>query len=141
MTTEHARPDCRHRRDAHLHPRVRPCPSGIDLRVVAKPNHPPPTDDELRTAGCADQNISPAGHSNVLPALAKLDGTTLLCERAVLGGMTIPGRKSAGGAAFYLRRWTTMRGRSKGWPLPPSTRHWLLTQRSSATRPRGGAPA
>jgi hypothetical protein len=48
-------------------------------------------------ATCADQTITKLAAATGSDALAKLDGATLLCERAMLGGMTIPGRRSAGG--------------------------------------------
>jgi crotonobetainyl-CoA:carnitine CoA-transferase CaiB-like acyl-CoA transferase len=48
-------------------------------------------------AGCADQTIARLATATGSQAIAKLDGATLLCERAMLGGMAIPGRVSAGG--------------------------------------------
>lgn len=48
-------------------------------------------------ATCADQTISKLAAATGSDALAKLDGATLLYERAMLGGMRIPGRTSAGG--------------------------------------------
>ena len=48
-------------------------------------------------ASYADQTIARLAVVTGSEALAKLDGTTLLCERAMLGDMTIPGRVSAGG--------------------------------------------
>ena len=48
-------------------------------------------------AGCADQTIARLATATGSQAIAKLDGETLLCERAMLGGMAIPGRVSAGG--------------------------------------------
>jgi hypothetical protein len=48
-------------------------------------------------AGCADQAIARLATATGSQAIAKLDGATLLCERAMLGGMAIPGRVSAGG--------------------------------------------
>jgi hypothetical protein len=53
-------------------------------------------------AGCADQTLVRLATATGSAALAKLDGTTLLCERAVLGGMTIPGRTSAGGGCLLF---------------------------------------
>ena len=53
-------------------------------------------------AGCADQTLARLAAATGSTALAKLDGTTLLCERAVLGGMTIPGRTSAGGGCLLF---------------------------------------
>lgn len=48
-------------------------------------------------ATCADQTIARLAAATGSAAIAKLDGTTLLCERAMLGGMSVPGRISAGG--------------------------------------------
>ena len=48
-------------------------------------------------ATCADQTITKLATATGSNALAKLDGATLLGERAMLGGMMIPGRTSAGG--------------------------------------------
>ena len=48
-------------------------------------------------ATCADQTISKLAAATGSDALAKLDGATLLYERAMLGGMRIPDRTSAGG--------------------------------------------
>jgi hypothetical protein len=48
-------------------------------------------------ATCADQTIARLGAATGSAAIAKLDGATLLCERAMLGAMRIPGRISAGG--------------------------------------------
>jgi hypothetical protein len=46
---------------------------------------------------CADQMIARLATATGASALASLDGATLLCERAMLGGMRISGRISAGG--------------------------------------------
>jgi hypothetical protein len=48
-------------------------------------------------SSCADEAIAALARATGSPALAALDGTTLLCERACLGDMRIPGRTSAGG--------------------------------------------
>jgi hypothetical protein len=48
-------------------------------------------------APCADQTIARLAAATGSAAIAELDGATLLCERAMLGGMSIPGRISAGG--------------------------------------------
>jgi hypothetical protein len=48
-------------------------------------------------ATCADQTIARLAAATGSDTLARLDGATLLCERAMLGGMKIPGRTSAGG--------------------------------------------
>jgi hypothetical protein len=48
-------------------------------------------------ARCADRILARLAAATSSPAIAKLDGATLLGERAMLGGMTIPGRTSAGG--------------------------------------------
>jgi hypothetical protein len=45
----------------------------------------------------ADQTIAKLAAATGSHALAQLDGATLLYERAMLGGMRIPGRTSAGG--------------------------------------------
>src|SRR5271157_1258405 len=48
-------------------------------------------------ASCADRTIARLAASTGAKSIATLDGATLLCERAMLSGMTIPGRTSAGG--------------------------------------------
>jgi hypothetical protein len=48
-------------------------------------------------ATCADQTITKLAAATGSKALAELDGATLSGERAMLGGMMIPGRTSAGG--------------------------------------------
>jgi CoA-transferase family III len=48
-------------------------------------------------ATSANRTIARLAAASGSKALAKLDGATLLCERAMLGGMAIPGRISAGG--------------------------------------------
>ena len=48
-------------------------------------------------ATCADQTLARLAAATGSAAIAELDGATLLCERAMLGGMSIPGRISAGG--------------------------------------------
>ena len=48
-------------------------------------------------ATCADQTLGELAAATGSEAVAKLDGATLLCERAMLGGMVVPGRVSAGG--------------------------------------------
>jgi hypothetical protein len=53
-------------------------------------------------ADCADQTLARLATATGSAALAKLVGTTLLCERAVLGGMAIPGRASAGGGCLLF---------------------------------------
>lgn len=52
---------------------------------------------EIPLAGCVDQVIRRLASDTGSAALASLDGATLLGERAMLAGMTIPGRISAGG--------------------------------------------
>jgi hypothetical protein len=52
---------------------------------------------EIPLACCADELIRRLADAADSTALASLTGTTLLGERAMLGGMTIPGRTSAGG--------------------------------------------
>jgi hypothetical protein len=51
----------------------------------------------LPLATCADQTLSKLAAATGSDAVARLDGATLLYERAMLQGMTIPGRTSAGG--------------------------------------------
>ena len=46
---------------------------------------------------CADQTLARLAAATGSAAIAELDGATLLGERAMLGGMSIPGRISAGG--------------------------------------------
>jgi hypothetical protein len=48
-------------------------------------------------AGVADRIIARLAAATGANSIATLDGATLLCERAMLGGMRIPGRTSAGG--------------------------------------------
>jgi hypothetical protein len=48
-------------------------------------------------ASCADQTLARLAAATNSAAIAKLEGQTLLGERAMLGGMAIPGRTSAGG--------------------------------------------
>jgi hypothetical protein len=48
-------------------------------------------------ASCADQTLAKLAAVTNSAALSKLDGQTLLGERAMLGGMAIPRRTSAGG--------------------------------------------
>jgi hypothetical protein len=48
-------------------------------------------------ASCADQTLAKLAAVTNSAAVSKLDGQTLLGERAMLGGMTIPRRISAGG--------------------------------------------
>ena len=48
-------------------------------------------------ATCADTALDRLARATRSAAVARLDGATLLGERAVLGGMRIPGRVSAGG--------------------------------------------
>ena len=48
-------------------------------------------------AGFADRTIARLAAATGARSIAALEGATLLCERAMLGGMLIPGRTSAGG--------------------------------------------
>jgi hypothetical protein len=48
-------------------------------------------------SSCADEAIAAFARATGSAAVGTLDGTTLLCERAFLGEMKIPGRTSAGG--------------------------------------------
>ena len=52
---------------------------------------------EIPLARCADELIGKLAGATGAKAVADLDGTTLLGERAMRAGMTIPGRTSAGG--------------------------------------------
>ena len=52
---------------------------------------------EVPLSACADHALRSLARASGSASLAALDGRTLLCERAVLGGMTIPSRTSAGG--------------------------------------------
>lgn len=52
---------------------------------------------QVPLSACADRVLHSLARATGAAALAGLDGHTLLCERAVLGGMTVPGRISAGG--------------------------------------------
>ena len=52
---------------------------------------------EIPLAGCADQILARLAAATNSPAIEQIDGATVLGERAMLGGMTIPGRTSAGG--------------------------------------------
>jgi hypothetical protein len=51
----------------------------------------------LPLAGFADRSIAKLVAATGAKSIATLQGATLLCERAVLGQMSIPGRTSAGG--------------------------------------------
>ena len=51
---------------------------------------------------CADEALGRFARATRSASVAALDGTTLLCERATLGGMRIPGRTSAGGGCHLL---------------------------------------
>jgi hypothetical protein len=53
--------------------------------------------DGIPLAACADQALARLARASGSAALAALDGATLLCERAMRAGLTIPGRTSAGG--------------------------------------------
>jgi CoA-transferase family III len=53
-------------------------------------------------AGFADRTIARLAAATGARSIAALDGATLLCERAMLGGMLIPGRTSAGGGCRLL---------------------------------------
>jgi len=48
-------------------------------------------------APCADQALRKLARATGSKAIACLDGTTLLCERAVMAGLAIPARTAAGG--------------------------------------------
>jgi hypothetical protein len=48
-------------------------------------------------ASCADQTLARLAAATNSAAIAQVDGQTLLGERAMLGGMAIPRRTSAGG--------------------------------------------
>lgn len=48
-------------------------------------------------ASCADLALGRLARATGSAALGRLDGMTLLCERAVMGGLAIPGRVAAGG--------------------------------------------
>src|SRR5687768_12600013 len=52
---------------------------------------------EIPLACCAEEIIRRLENATGSTALASLTGATLLGERAMLSGMTIPGRISAGG--------------------------------------------
>jgi hypothetical protein len=51
---------------------------------------------------CADEALGRLARATRSASVAALDGTTLLCERAMLGGMRIPGRTSAGGGCHLF---------------------------------------
>jgi hypothetical protein len=52
---------------------------------------------DIPLARCADQTLRRLASLTGSPAIGKLEGATLLGERGMLGGMTIPVRTSAGG--------------------------------------------
>jgi hypothetical protein len=52
---------------------------------------------QVPLSGFADRTIAALAAATGAKAIKALDGATLLCERAVLAGMRIPGRTSAGG--------------------------------------------
>jgi hypothetical protein len=56
-----------------------------------------PVGDWMPLAPVADDVIGKLARSTGASALAQLNGATLLCERAMLGNLAIPGRTSAGG--------------------------------------------
>jgi hypothetical protein len=49
-------------------------------------------------AASADEALWALAAATASKAIAELDGAAMLCQRAVLGGMAIPGRTSAGGS-------------------------------------------
>lgn len=53
-------------------------------------------------ATCADAALDRLARATHSAAVAALDGTTLLCERAVLGDRLVPGRVSAGGGCHLF---------------------------------------
>jgi hypothetical protein len=53
-------------------------------------------------AACADEAIGRLARATGVKALANVDGATLLGERAMLAGLPIPGRTSAGGGCRLL---------------------------------------
>ena len=53
-------------------------------------------------APCADRALGKLARATGSKAVAGLDGTTLLCERAVMGGMAIPGPTAAGGGCRFF---------------------------------------
>jgi CoA-transferase family III len=52
---------------------------------------------EVPLSACADRVLRSLARATGSAALAGVDGRTVLCERAALGGMSIPRRTSAGG--------------------------------------------
>jgi hypothetical protein len=72
----------------------------MSATTVVSPATPGARDIPL--AGCADGILARLAAATNSPALAALDGATLLGERAMLGGMTIPGRTSAGGGCHFF---------------------------------------
>lgn len=52
---------------------------------------------DVPLSACADEALRSLARATGSDCLASLDGRILLCERAVLGGMAIPARTSAGG--------------------------------------------
>ena len=61
-----------------------------------------PATIRIPLAGCADAALDRLARATRSASIAALDGTTLLCERAVLGGMLIAGRTSAGGGCHLF---------------------------------------
>ena len=57
---------------------------------------------EVPLSACADRVLRSLTRATGSAALAELDGRTVLCERAALGGMTIPRRTSAGGGCHLF---------------------------------------
>ena len=51
---------------------------------------------------CANEALGRLARATRSATVGALDGTTLLCERATLGGMLIPGRTSAGGGCHLF---------------------------------------
>jgi hypothetical protein len=58
--------------------------------------------DRIPLAACAEEILRKLAAATGSVALEALDGATLLCERAMLAGMSIPGRTSAGGGCRLL---------------------------------------
>lgn len=66
------------------------------------PTSPKQAQYSIPLASCADAVLDKLARATRAAAVAGLDGTTLLCERAVLGGMRIPERISAGGSCHLF---------------------------------------
>lgn len=69
-----------------------------------RPSNVIPVADPLAVplASCADRALARLARTTGSKEIANLDGGTLLCERAAMAGMTIPGLTAAGGGCRFF---------------------------------------